>query len=103
MYAIIATGGKQYKVTEGEAIRVELLGLEEGDKVTFEQVMMISNEGVAKVGSPFIDAATVTGTVKANGKNKKVVIFKYKAKKHYSKKQGHRQPFTEVVIDKIIG
>jgi len=103
MYAIIATGGKQYKVTEGEAVRVELLGLEEGDKVTFDQVLMISNDGVAKVGSPFVDAATVTATVKANGKFKKIDIFKYKAKKHYSKKQGHRQPFTEVVIDKIIG
>jgi len=103
MYAIIETGGKQYKVTEGEAIRIEKLNLDAGDAVTFDKVLMISNNGEAKVGSPFVETATVTGSVKANGKGKKVIIFKYKAKKGYSKKQGHRQPFTEVVIDKING
>lgn len=103
MYAIITTGGKQYKVIEGESVRVEKLGLEDGDVVTFDQVLMISNEGETKVGSPFLEAVTVTGTVKKNGKGKKVIIFKYKPKKSYSKKKGHRQPFTEVVIDKING
>ena len=101
MYAIITTGGKQYKVIEGEAIRVEKLDVNEGDTVTFDQVLLVSNDGDAKVGSPFVADATVSGTVKANGKSKKVTIFKYKPKKHYSKKQGHRQPYTEVVIDKI--
>jgi len=103
MYAIIETGGKQYKVAEGEAIRIEKLIVEEGEVVTFDKVLMISNEGEAKVGSPYVEAATVTGSVKRNGKGKKVTIFKYKSKTGYSKKQGHRQPFTEVVIDKING
>ncbi|WZL83124.1 50S ribosomal protein L21 [Vallitaleaceae bacterium 9-2] len=101
MYAIITTGGKQYKVVEGEAVRVEKLELNEGDAVTFDQVLLVSNDGDAKVGSPYVANATVTGTVKANGKAKKITVFKYKPKKHYSKKQGHRQPYTEVVIDKI--
>ncbi len=103
MYAIIETGGKQYKVVEGDAIRIEKLGLDAGEAVTFDKVLMISNDGEAKVGSPYVEAATVTGSVKTNGKAKKIIIFKYKAKKGYSKKQGHRQPFTEVVIDKING
>lgn len=101
MYAIIATGGKQYKVSEGDVVRVELLDVNEGDKVTFDQVLMISNDGQATVGNPVVASATVEATVKGNGKNKKVIIFKYKSKKHFSKKKGHRQPFTEVVIDKI--
>ena len=101
MYAIIATGGKQYKVSEGDVVRIELLDVNEGDKVTFDQVLMISNEGQATVGNPVVASATVDATVKGNGKNKKVIIFKYKSKKHFSKKKGHRQPFTEVVIDKI--
>lgn len=102
MYAIIETGGKQYKVSEGDAIRVEKLGLDAGEAVTFDNVLMISNEGEVKVGND-VEAATVSGSVKANGKGKKVTIFKYKPKKGYSKKQGHRQPFTEVVIEKING
>jgi large subunit ribosomal protein L21 len=101
MYAIITTGGKQYKVVEGEAIRVEKLDVNEGDSITFDQVLLVSNDGDAKVGSPFVSDASVSGTVKGNGKAKKITVFKYKPKKHYSKKQGHRQPYTEVVIDKI--
>lgn len=103
MYAIIATGGKQYKVAEGDSVRVEKLNIADGDAVTFDKVLMVSNEGETKVGSPYLADVTVSGTVKANKKAKKVIIFKYKAKKGYSKKQGHRQPFTEVVIDKING
>lgn len=103
MYAIIETGGKQYKVAEGDAIRVEKLNAEAGETVTFDKVLMISGEGEAKVGKPYVEAASVTGSVKANGRGKKVIVFKYKAKKGYSKKQGHRQPYTEVVIDKING
>ncbi len=100
MYAIIETGGKQYKVSEGDAIRVEKLGLEAGEAVTFDKVVLISNEGEVKAGKD-VASASVTGSVKANGKGKKVIVFKYKPKKGYSKKQGHRQPYTEVVIDKI--
>lgn len=103
MYAIIATGGKQYKVAEGETIRVEKLSVAEGEAVTFENVLMISNGGEVSVGEPFIANASVTGKVKREGKAKKVIIYKYKAKKGYHKKQGHRQPFTEVTIEKING
>jgi len=103
MYAIIETGGKQYKVVEGESVRIEKLELESGETVTFDKVLMISNEGETKVGSPYVATATVTASVNKNGKNKKIIVFKYKAKKGYSKKQGHRQPYTEVVINKING
>lgn len=103
MYAIIASGGKQYKVAEGESVRVEKLNLADGEVVTFDEVLMVSNDGETQVGSPYLENATVTGTVKKTSKSKKVIIFKYKAKKGYSKKQGHRQPYTEVVIDKING
>lgn len=101
MYAIIATGGKQYKVAEGDSVRVENLNLEEGAAVTFDNVLLVSNDGETTVGNPTVANATVTGKVKANGKGKKVIVFKYKPKKGYSKKQGHRQPYTEVVIEKI--
>lgn len=101
MYAIIATGGKQYKVSEGDVIRVEKLNVEEGAEVTFDQVLMVSKDGETQVGSPVVENVTVKGTVKGNGKGKKVTVFKYKPKKHYSKKQGHRQPYTEVVINAI--
>ena len=101
MYAIITTGGKQYKVAEGEAIRIEKLNVAEGEQITFDQVLMINDDSQTKVGSPYVENATVSATVKGNGKGKKIIVFKYKPKKHYSKKQGHRQPYTEVVIDKI--
>lgn len=101
MYAIIATGGKQYKVAEGEVIRVEKLAVEQGETVTFDQVLMVSSEGDVKVGSPYIDGVTVTAKVAGEGKGKKVIIYKYKPKSTYHKKQGHRQPYTEVTIEKI--
>lgn len=101
MYAIIATGGKQYKVSEGEIVRIEKLVAAEGEAVTFNEVLMVSADNDVKVGSPYIANATVTATVARNGKGKKVVIFKYKPKSTYHKKQGHRQPFTEVKIEKI--
>ncbi|PKM95975.1 MAG: 50S ribosomal protein L21 [Firmicutes bacterium HGW-Firmicutes-1] len=101
MYAIIITGGKQYKVSEGDVVRVEKLGLEDGEAVTFDQVLMISNENGLKVGSPLLANATVTGKVARVGKGRKIVIYKYKPKTTYHKKQGHRQPFTEVTIEKI--
>ena len=97
MKAVIMTGGKQYYVSEGDVIYVEKLDLEEGAKVDFEQVLMVDN----KVGTPYLDGAKVTGTVVKNGKNKKVVVYKYNAKKKYRKKQGHRQPYTKVEIKSI--
>lgn len=102
MYAIIATGGKQYKVAEGDIVRVEKLGLAEGDAVVFDQVMLVSNEGDLTLGNPTIATAKVTGTVTAEGKSKKITVFKYKPKNNgYKRKQGHRQPFTAVKIDAI--
>ena len=99
MYAIIATGGKQYKVAEGDVIRVEKLGAEEGETVTFDQVLAVSSDGL-KVGADAA-GATVTATVEKNGKAKKVVVYKYKRKSGYNKKNGHRQLYTQVKIDKI--
>ncbi|MCT4543979.1 MAG: 50S ribosomal protein L21 [Vallitalea sp.] len=101
MYAIIETGGKQYKVAEGETLRVEKLGVAAGETVTFDKVLMVSNDNGLTVGSPLVQNATVTATVEEEGKSKKVIVYKYKAKKGYHKKQGHRQPFTKVKIEKI--
>ncbi|MFD1393625.1 50S ribosomal protein L21 [Lacticaseibacillus jixianensis] len=101
MYAIIKTGGKQYKAEVGEAIYVEKLDVEEGQTVTFDQVILVGGEGDAKIGTPTIDGATVTGKVEKQGREKKVVTFKYKPKKHQHQKKGHRQPYTKVVIDAI--
>lgn len=100
MYAIIKTGGKQYKVEAGQAIYVEKLAAEAGEKVTFDQVILVGGE-TTKVGTPNIDGATVTGTVEKQGREKKVVTFKYKPKKHSHQKKGHRQPYTKVMIDAI--
>lgn len=101
MYAIISTGGKQYKVAEGDTIRVEKLGAAAGETVVFDQVLLVSKDGSVTAGSPTVADATVSATVVKEGKDKKVVIFKYKPKKGYHKKQGHRQPYTAVTIDKI--
>ena len=100
MYAVIETGGKQYKVTEGDIIRVEKLDAAEGDKITFDQVLMIGGEETL-IGNPVVDGAKVAATVTANGKADKVVVYKYKRKTGYHKKNGHRQLFTEVKIDEI--
>ena len=100
MYAIIVTGGKQYKVEEGKAIFVEKLDAKQGDKVTFDKVILVSGDDT-KIGTPFVDGAAVEGTVEKQGKEKKVVTFKYKHKKHTHTKQGHRQPYTKVTINKI--
>ena len=99
MYAIIATGGKQYKVAEGDIINVEKLGVEAGETVTFEDVLAVSNVGL-KVGADVADA-TVTASVVENGKAKKVIVYKNKRKTGYHKKNGHRQQFTKVKIEKI--
>lgn len=103
MYAIIVTGGKQYKVEEGSTLYIEKLHASEGDTVTFDQVLLVSKDGSVQAGSPTVAGVTVTGKVEKHGKGQKIVIFKYKAKKNYRRKQGHRQPFTKVVIEKING
>ena len=100
MYAIIATGGKQYKVSEGDIITIEKLGVEAGEKVTFDQVLAISDNGL-KVGNPTVDGASVSASVVKEGRAKKVTVYKYKAKTGYHKKNGHRQAYTQVKIDKI--
>ena len=100
MYAIIKTGGKQLKVEKGQAIYVEKLDVKVGDKVTFDQVVLVGGEKTV-IGTPLVEGATVTGTVEKQGRAKKVVTFKYKPKKHQHTKQGHRQPYTKVVIDEI--
>jgi len=103
MYAIIETGGKQYKVQVGDVVFVEKLNAEEGDAVNFDKVLLMSTDSGVTPGKPFVEGAKVEGTVLAQGKAKKIVVFKYKAKKNIRKKQGHRQPFTKVQIDKIVG
>lgn len=103
MYAVIETGGKQYKVTEQEIIFVEKLGAAEGDEVVFDSVVALSDNNGFRVGAPTVDGAKVTAKVLKNGKNKKITVFKYKAKKNEKKKIGHRQPFTKVQIVKIEG
>lgn len=100
MYAIIATGGKQYKVAEGDVIRVEKLGVEAGAEVVFDQVLVVSGDEV-KVGDPTVAGATVTATAVSDGKAKKVIVYKYKRKTGYHKKNGHRQAYTKVKIEKI--
>ncbi len=101
MYAIIKTGGKQLRVSEGDIVEVEKLSNEVGEEVCFDEVLMIGGEENIKVGSPNVEGATVCGTVLRQGKAKKVIVFKFKSKKNYRKKQGHRQPYTQVKIDKI--
>lgn len=103
MYAIIETGGKQYKVQEGDVIYIEKLDAAEGEQVTFDRVLAVSGGEGLKAGEPFVAGATVTGKVEKHGKGKKIIVFKYKPKKNYRRKQGHRQPFTKVIIEKIQG
>ena len=103
MYAIIETGGKQYRVENGDQIAVEKLGVEDGPKVVFDKVLVVGDGADIKVGAPYVDGATVEGNAIETGKGKKVIIFKYKAKKDYRKKQGHRQPYTLVEITSIAG
>ena len=103
MYAIIKTGGKQYKVSEGVEIIVEKLDVEEGAQVTFDVVLAVVDGDNVKIGRPKVDGAKVTGTVVKNGKGPKIRIFKYKHKTNYRRRMGHRQPFTKIKIDKVEG
>ena len=100
MFAIIETGGKQVKVEEGQTIWVEKLDVNEGDSFTFDQVLFVGGDSV-KVGSPVVEGASVTAKVETQGRGKKITVFKYKAKKNYKRKQGHRQPYTKLTIEKI--
>lgn len=102
MYAVIETGGKQYRVQEGDVITIEKLNAEAGEQVVFDKVLLLNDGKEVKVGAPYLTEA-VTGSVVENGKGKKVIIFKYKAKKDYRKKQGHRQPYTMVKIESLGG
>lgn len=102
MYAILETGGKQYKVQEGEAFNVEKLDAEAGEVVEITKVLALVNEEGISVGKPYVEGAKVVLKVVDQGKGKKIIVFKYKPKKKYRKKQGHRQPYTRVVVDKII-
>ncbi len=101
MYAIIETGGKQYKVAEGDIITVEKLGVEAGQDFTFDKVIVLAKDGDVKVGAPYVEGAAVTASVLGDGKEKKVIVYKYKSKKGFHKKRGHRQPFTKLQIKSI--
>jgi large subunit ribosomal protein L21 len=101
MYAVITTGGKQYRVSEGDVLRVERLDAEEGATVDFDQVLLVADGEDVKVGTPRVEGAKVTGTVKAHGRGRKIEIIKFKRRKHHMKRQGHRQWFTEVQITSI--
>ena len=102
MYAIIKSGGKQYKVQSGEQLRVEALGGEVGEKVSFGEVLLVGAGDSVKVGAPLVAGAKVNATVVAHGRGEKVKIFKLRRRKHYQKSQGHRQSYTEVRIDDIV-
>ncbi|WP_088188437.1 50S ribosomal protein L21 [Desulfosporosinus sp. FKA] len=101
MYAVIETGGKQFKVQEGDEIFVEKLEANVGDTVTIDKVLLLEKEGVVKVGTPVVAGASAVLKVVEHGKGAKVIVFKYKAKKNYRRKQGHRQPYTKVRIEAL--
>lgn len=101
MYAIFKTGGKQYRVAEGDSITVEKLEATEGDTVTFEEVLTVVNDADVKIGTPTVTGAKITAKVEKQDKAKKILIFKYKAKSNYRRRQGHRQPYTKIKIEKI--
>ncbi len=103
MFAVITTGGKQYKVAEGDVVFVEKLDVNEGDNVTFDKVLAVSGEGGFVAGAPYVEGAEVTASVVKNGKGKKIHVLRYKAKKNSKKKLGHRQPYTKLQITAIKG
>lgn len=101
MYAIIETGGKQYRVEQGDVVFIEKLNVNTDDVVTFDKVIVLENEGKASIGAPYVKGATVTAKVLKNGKAKKITVFTYKPKKDSKRKLGHRQPYTKVQIEAI--
>jgi large subunit ribosomal protein L21 len=102
MYAVISTGGKQYRVAEGQTVRVEKVPGDVGTSVSFDRVLMLSDGQVVKVGQPIVQGASVSGRIVEQGKAKKIIVFKFKRRKRYRKKRGHRQHFTALKIDKIL-
>lgn len=103
MYAVIKTGGKQYRVKEGDVLRVEKLSVEEGGKYDFDQVLLVSDGKEVKIGDPLVEGSKVSATIKAHGRGEKIKIVKFRRRKHSRKQQGHRQAYTEVEIQKING
>ena len=103
MYAVIQTGGKQHLVVEGETLDVEKLDVKEGASVTFDQVLLVKKGDDVKVGTPLVDGAKVTAKVVSQGRGEKIQVFKYKRRKNYTRRLGHRQPFTRIEITKIAG
>lgn len=100
--AVIKTGGKQYLVKEGDTLKIEkIIGLKEGDKVSFKEILLTSNGSEAKIGTPVVSSSEVTGTITEMGRNQKVVVIKYKQKSRYYKKNGHKQPYAKIKIDSI--
>ena len=101
MYAVIQTGGKQYRVQQGDVIFVEKINAQADEAVTFDEVLLVGNDGETKIGTPVVEGAKVEGKVVGQVRGEKIVVFKYKSKKNYRRKQGHRQPYTKVEITKI--
>jgi len=101
MYAIVETGGKQYKVSQGDIIVVEKLDGEVGSDIVLDKVLLVQNEGQVQVGSPYLQGAKVVAKVVEHGRGEKIIVFKYKPKKNYHKKQGHRQPYTKLTVESI--
>lgn len=103
MFAVIVTGGKQYKVQEGDVLHVEKLEIEAGQALVLDEILLIEKDGSVQIGKPTVAGAKVTAKVVDHGKAKKIIVFKYKAKKNYRRKNGHRQPYTKILIEKIEG
>lgn len=103
MHAVVRSGGKQYRVSQGGSVRVEKLPGEVGSSITLEDVLMVGEEGNVKIGAPSVDGARVTGTIVAQGRGEKLTIFKMKRRKGYRRKYGHRQDYTEIRVDQIEG
>lgn len=101
MYAVISTGGKQYRVSKGDTIQIEKLDKNEGDTVLFDKILLISNNGKISIGKPFLKKSKIEGVVKSQGKDKKISIIKFHRRKHYKRQAGHRQSFTQVEITNI--
>jgi large subunit ribosomal protein L21 len=101
MYAIIRTGGKQFRAEPGRTIRIPAMDAEVGDRITFDEVLLAGGDDEVRVGAPVVDGASVTGEVMAHGKDRKIIVFKWKRRKNYRRKQGHRQKYTEVRIGEI--
>ncbi len=102
MYAIVETGGKQYRVSEGDTVKVERLDGEEGSEIVFDRVLALFDGKEMKLGQPFLENSQVRGRLLSQGRSRKIIVFKYKPKKNYRRKKGHRQSFTQVRIDKIV-